>query len=90
VRHGRRLVAASQLYVFDLASGLGYYTDSVTTGDAARRVTIGPGAASDPRITLSANGDDLYIQTSVGAVVNLDPPPPNFDPVEIVYWKQNF
>jgi type IV pilus assembly protein PilY1 len=81
---------SSQLYVFDLASGLGYYTDSVTTGDAARRVTIGPGAASDPRITLSANGDDLYIQTSVGAVVNLDPPPPNFDPVEIVYWKQNF
>jgi type IV pilus assembly protein PilY1 len=81
----------SFLYVFDIRTGLGAYFDSgVTTGDDARRLSIGSGVSSDPQISMSRSGNQLYIQTSSGRVVQTPPPLPNTPPVDMIYWKQNF
>ncbi|MFQ5698114.1 MAG: pilus assembly protein [Myxococcota bacterium] len=81
----------SRLYIFDVASGLGFYFNAgVTVGDSARRVSIGSGAPTDPRITISHQGNQLYIQTSNGRLVKTAPPPPSTAPVQTIYWRQNF
>jgi hypothetical protein len=80
----------SFLYTFKLGTGMGYFADAITSGDAARRVSVGSGAPNDPRITISHSGDQLYIQTSTGQVVQVDPPPRPGKPVEMIYWRQNF
>jgi type IV pilus assembly protein PilY1 len=81
----------SFLYVFDIRTGLGAYFDAgVTTGDDARRLSIGSGVSSDPQISMSRSGNQLYIQTSSGRVVQTPPPLPNTPPVDMIYWKQNF
>lgn len=82
---------ASKLYIFDVASGLGFYFNAgVTVGDSARQVSIGSGAPSDPRITISRQGNQLYIQTSNGRLVKTAPPPNSTPPVQTIYWRQNF
>jgi type IV pilus assembly protein PilY1 len=81
----------SFLYIFDIRTGLGAYFDAgVTTGDDARRLSIGSGVSSDPQISMSRSGNQLYIQTSSGRVVQTPPPLPNTPPVDMIYWKQNF
>jgi type IV pilus assembly protein PilY1 len=80
----------SFLYVFDLFSGKGFFFDAVTTGDAARRMDLGAGAPTDPRISISPHGDQMYIQTSSGKLIQMPPPPRNQPPASIIYWKQNF
>ena len=82
---------ASVLHLFDLATGLGsFYDVGVTEGDAARRLSIGSGLASDPRITLDGGEADLYVQTSDGRLVTPPSPPPNSSGLELIYWRQNF
>lgn len=81
---------SSRLYIFDVFGGGGYYADSSTTNTDARRLSIGTGAPNDPRITISRNGDMMYIQTSAGRLVQTPPPPRPGDPVETIYWKQGF
>ncbi len=83
-------VGQAFLYVFDITSGEGFFADAVTVGDAARRTDLGDGAPSDPRISISPEGDQMYIQTSAGRIIQLPPPPRNQPPASIIYWKQNF
>jgi type IV pilus assembly protein PilY1 len=97
----------SFLYVFDVLSGTGFFFDpGVTVADSARRISVGTGIPSSPRVSVSSAysgsggsgggsgtnpGDNkIYIKTSSGQLIALDAPPPNFDPMEVVYWKQNF
>ncbi len=78
---------SAQLYVFDVGTGLGYYFDAgVTTGDGARFTTIGSGAPTDPRLSISMSGEQLYIQTSTGEVVQVDPPDPG-SLARTIYWR---
>ena len=46
--------------------------------------------ASDPRITVSEQGDQLYIQTSVAGLVQINPPDRDNDLVEVIYWRRVF
>jgi type IV pilus assembly protein PilY1 len=81
----------SFLYVFDIRSGLGhYFVASVTTGNEARRLSIGSGVSNDPQITMSASGTDLYVQTSTGRLAEETPPTPGTPGAQMIYWKQNF
>ncbi len=80
----------SRIYVFDLTSGLGFFTDATTTGDDARRSSLGPGAPTDPKITISTNGDYIYVQTSAARLVRIDAPPRSDPLVSTIYWRQIF
>ncbi len=57
-----------------------------------RRLVIGWGMPSDPRIAVSSSNGvtpKLFIQTSRGVVARLDGPLKGGDPLERVYWKQD-
>jgi hypothetical protein len=49
---------------------------------------------SDPQISVSAGSDGvdstIVIQTSAGALMQIDGPGGNDSPVELVYWRQEF
>jgi type IV pilus assembly protein PilY1 len=80
-------MGSARLYVFDVATGLGFYFQaSVTTADEARRISIGSGAPTDPRLSLSSDGQQLFIQTSTGEVVEVDPPDPGALE-KTIYWR---
>ena len=81
----------SFLYIFSIGTGQGFFYDAgVTVGDAARKISVGAGAPTAPRVTVSLEGNQLYIKTSGGILFQMDPPSPNYPPVEVIYWKQNF
>jgi type IV pilus assembly protein PilY1 len=78
---------SARLYVFDVATGQGFYFQAgLTTDDEARRITIGAGAPTDPRLSLSTQGQQLFIQTSTGDVVQVDPPDPG-SLARTIYWR---
>ncbi len=78
---------SSRLYVFDVATGMGFYFQAgVTTGDVARRISIGSGAPTDPRLSISSDGQQLFVQTSTGEVVQVPPPDPG-GLEDTIYWR---
>jgi type IV pilus assembly protein PilY1 len=78
----------SSLYIFDLASGVGFFDGSAA--NAGRQTAVGRGVVADPKVVLSRAGDQLYVQTSVNRVVQMAAPSRNQPPVSFIYWKQNF
>ena len=52
---------------------------------------VGIGLASTPRISMAPDsGDDkMYVKTSKGAVLTIDPPPRPGSGSSVIYWKQN-
>ncbi len=80
----------SSLYIFDVFTGVGYFAGAGVSGDDARQTDLGDGAPTEPRISISPTGDQMYIQTSSGRLIQLPPPPRNQPPASIIYWKQNF
>jgi len=82
----------SRLYVMDVARGRGYFTaGSPATPMEERYVGVGIGLASTPRISMAPDPDDdtMYVKTSKGAVVTIDPPPRPGSGSSVIYWKQN-
>ena len=57
----------------------------------ARYETVGGGMASTPRISIAPdpNDDKMYIKTSKGRVITIEPPPRDGSGSSIIYWKQN-
>ena len=56
----------------------------------ARRVSLGGGLTNTPTITLSAYGDQMYIQTQDSGIIEIDPPDRDDKIVDRIYWRQNF
>ena len=82
----------SKLYAFDLDSGRGYFTaGSPATPMQERYVGVGGGMASTPQISIASdpNDDKMYIKTSKGRVITIEPPPRSGSGTSIIYWKQN-
>jgi hypothetical protein len=52
---------------------------------------IGGGMASTPRISLSPdpNDDKMYVKTSKGRLITIDPPGRDGSGSSMIYWKQN-
>ncbi len=79
------------IYVFSITDGAGFFDDPDATV-SGRRLGIGTGAPTDPRISVSTGGDggvQLFIQTSKGKVIGLEGPELDTDRVNLVYWKQD-
>jgi type IV pilus assembly protein PilY1 len=82
----------SKLYVVSLSSGRGYFTGgSPPTAMAERYYDLGDGLASSPRISISPDPDDdkMYVKTSKGRVITIDPPRRSGSGSSVIYWKQN-
>jgi type IV pilus assembly protein PilY1 len=82
----------SKLYAFDLDTGQGYFTGgSPATPMEERYVETGGGMASTPQISIAPDPDDdkMYIKTSKGRVITIDPPPRPDSGASLIYWKQN-
>ncbi len=74
-------------YVFQISDGSGV----IDSADAsARSVSVGNGAPTDPRVTISDSGVALIGQTSTGEVIQLPVPVDPPDRVKRVYWRQRF
>jgi len=82
----------SRLYVFSVDDGGGYFTTGGTPTSLEKRSTdAGGGMASTPRISLAPDPSDdkMYIKTSKGRVLTIDPPPRKNKGSSMIYWKQN-
>ena len=80
----------SRVYVFNLTTGVGFFLGSGATPAEDRWVSIGAGAPTSPRIHLSPDGDEIYIQTTLANLVRLQAPPQSLPPVWPIYWRQSF
>ena len=82
----------AQLYLFDLGDASGFWDqDSIYTA-ADRKVQIGWGIPSNPRVSVASNPNDdkIFINTSDGQVLTITPPVRDTPESEAIYWKQNF
>ncbi len=97
-------------YAWKLDNGTGVLTANgappSTSNPAIRTKSLGNGAPTNPRITISkssggfdSNGNAVAagtmltqgtVQTSSGEVAHPEGLPPGFDPVEQVFWRQDF
>jgi len=82
-------------WAWDLDSGGGSLDDPTDPDQSVRSLTLGNGAPTDPRITVSKDADGKIVvkitaQTSMGEILHPDGGGGPFDPVEMVYWRQNF
>ena len=78
----------SNIWVFNLEDAGGLIDDTAPPGNDQRKQFLGPGAPTDPQISISKDKVVLIGQTSQGYVyefdVPVDPPPP----IELVFWRQ--
>ncbi len=82
------------VYIVSLEGGTGFFGSGPGTSSSGRRLSLGSGVPSDPQISVSAGSDGvdstIVIQTSAGALMQIDGPGGNDSPVELVYWRQEF
>ncbi|MFQ5515143.1 MAG: pilus assembly protein [Myxococcota bacterium] len=81
---------SSNLFALNLDDAGGLLDPSAAAGNAQRRAYIGPGAPSDPRISVSKDQVLLIGKTSTGSIFSLDVPSSPPLPVELVYWRTLF
>ena len=78
------------LYVFSLASGQGYFEDPADPPSEDRRLTIGSGFPSSPKVIIAMDPEDdtIVVKTSEGPrVLSIDAPPRNEPRASLLYWK---
>jgi type IV pilus assembly protein PilY1 len=69
--------------------------DPINVNQLVRTRTLGNGAPTDPRISVSKDSNGAMIikitaQTSVGEVLNPDGGDLSLDPVDMIYWHQSY
>ncbi|MBW2382632.1 MAG: hypothetical protein JRG92_03305 [Deltaproteobacteria bacterium] len=87
------ITGESNLYVFDLGTANGFFSNNVLlTPMEARKSSVGGGLASTPRVSIAPDpsNDKMYIKTSKGKVLTIDPPGRDGSGAGMIYWKQNF
>jgi type IV pilus assembly protein PilY1 len=76
------------LYVFRVHCGEGFFPD--TAGDPKRKISLGSGLPTDPRITVGTGGDAtnrVIINKQGGEIVNFEAPP-GFVGHGMFYWRE--
>jgi hypothetical protein len=70
----------------------GFYDDTTATVQESRRMSIGPGLASSPRISLApdAANDKVFVKTSKSKILPAMPPERESGGVSVIYWKQRY
>jgi hypothetical protein len=82
------------LHAFNVGTGRGAFEDPDASPDPSedRRSFIGGGLPSNPRVSIAPDPDDdtIYIKTSTGQIVTIEPPPRPKDPAAVIYWRQKY
>ncbi|MGH0030703.1 MAG: PilC/PilY family type IV pilus protein, partial [Myxococcota bacterium] len=81
----------SFLHIFNLATGLGFFADPADPPSEDRKVYVGGGFPTSPKVTVGTDPDDdtIIIKTSEGPKLFTIDAPPRTDPSgEFIYWKQ--
>jgi type IV pilus assembly protein PilY1 len=81
------------LFAFELDNARGLLDASISPDGTARTLTLGNGAPTDPKISVSTNSDgetvvQLIGQTSLGEIAKIPVPAKTQGPVELIYWRQ--
>ena len=89
------LGGTSSEWAWKLDDGGAALTDPANVNTLVRTRTLGNGAPTDPRISVSKDTNGKIIvritaQTSTGQVTNPDGGGLSLDPVDMIYWRQNF
>ena len=82
----------SFLYALRIRDAQGLYDSSTATVQESRRMSIGPGLASSPRISLApdAENDKVFVKTSKSKILPAIPPERESGGASVIYWKQRF
>jgi hypothetical protein len=82
----------SNAYVFRIDNARGFFDANGTAEAGDRKMQIGAGIPSSPRVTIASDptDDKVFITTSTGQVLVVDPPQRDPPTSETLYWKQNF
>jgi type IV pilus assembly protein PilY1 len=81
---------SSNLYVFDLATGAGFFRDPSDPDATPRSVSAGPGFPSDPTVVLADDpaNDKIVIKSSDGPrILTFDAPDRDPGGVDFIYWR---
>ncbi len=80
----------SALYAFRIDNGAGLFRSTASTPPEARKEIVGMGVASTPRISISPDPshDQIYVKTSKGQVLTIDPPSRSESGSSVIYWRQ--
>jgi type IV pilus assembly protein PilY1 len=82
----------SFLYVFRIRNGGGFFDTSVATAVESRRMSIGQGLGSSPRVSMGEDPDDdkIYVKTSKGKIMLVQPPERTETGASIIYWRPRY
>jgi type IV pilus assembly protein PilY1 len=80
------------LYAFRLRDGKGLREDPTATPMEKRRYALGGGLPSAPRVSLAPDSEDdaIYIKTSKGEVLTVDPPDRADGGTSVIYWTRKY
>jgi type IV pilus assembly protein PilY1 len=78
---------SATLYVFRVYCGEGYFGG---TDANARRLEMGAGMPTDPRVTVSPSGTRVIITQQDGEIENGEGPPIDPDKISQLYWREIF
>jgi hypothetical protein len=83
---------AAYFYAFRLGDARGFFDTNSVAEAADRRMALGVGIPSSPRITVAPNPSDdtVWITTSEGQVLEVEPPLRPGPESSVIYWRQNF
>jgi type IV pilus assembly protein PilY1 len=75
---------SATLYVFRVDCGQGFFSG---TGDASRRLELGAGMPTDPRVTVDPSGSRVIVTQQDGEIDGGGGPPPPSNKIGQLYWR---
>ena len=82
----------SFLYAFRVRNAGGFFDTALATVAESRRISIGQGLGSSPRVSMAADpsNDKIYVKTSKGNIELIQPPERSDSGASIIYWRPRF
>jgi hypothetical protein len=79
-------------YAFRLGNSRGFFDLDGTPSASDRKMVVGVGVPSNPRMTLASDPthDMIFMTTSEGQVLSIEPPLRDKPESSLLYWKQVF
>lgn len=82
----------SFLYAFRVRNAGGFFDTALATVTESRRMSIGQGLGSAPRVSMGDDPEDdkIYVKTSKGNIMLVQPPERTDSGASIIYWRPRF
>jgi hypothetical protein len=82
----------ARFYAFRLSNAVGFFDQNAVAEAGDRSMSIGTGVPSNPRVSMSSDPEDdvVFVTTSEGEVIVLEPPLRETPKSSLIYWRQKF